>query len=71
MEPLLETNFQFQFSLIQEILLWNSNRNIKDVARTLQMFAIPLVNNLEYEHVVAILAAIKRSREWHLDDEII
>jgi len=70
-EKLAEVDFELQFLIAQDILLWNSNRNIRDVARTLQMFSMFLVKNFEYRHVVDILKAIKRARDWHLDDETV
>lgn len=70
-EKLVEVNFEVQFSIVQDILLWNSNRNIHDVVRTIQMFSMFLVKNLEYEHVVEVLKAMKRSRDWHLDDIVV
>lgn len=65
-EDLIKTDFEFQFKLLQEMLLWNSNRKIHDTVLTLQMFAIVLVSNFQYEQVVSVLSAIKRTRNWHL-----
>jgi hypothetical protein len=70
-EKLFEVDFDLQFLIAQDILLWNSNRNIDDVARTIQMFSMFFVQNLEYEHVVEVLKAMKRSRDWHLDDLVV
>jgi hypothetical protein len=68
-EDLIKTDFGFQFKLLQEILLWNSTRQIHDTIRTIQMFALALVGNFQYEQVVSVLSAIKRTRNWHLKDE--
>ena len=69
-EKLMKTDFEFQFKLIQEILLWNSNRSIRDTVLTIQMFAIVLVSRFHYDQVVSLISAIKRTRNWHLKDEI-